>query len=202
MSELAFVEETHSYVYEGVLVPSVTKILGDLTIMKRLDPALLEAARDRGRRVHKAVHYFNEGNLDENTLDEADEPYLRAWKRFVADYGFEWSWGERALYSEKWGFAGTPDCAGSWKRLRRRPRVLLDVKSGVSDPVHGPQTAAYLELARENDMIDKRDQSDRAVVRLQPNGFYQVDPMLDPADWSTFMAALTCYRFKERNGLL
>jgi hypothetical protein len=79
---------------------------------------------------------------------------------------------------------------------------LIDVKSGVADPVHGPQTAAYLELLRENEIIAKADQPIRLIARLQPNGFYQTEEQRDPGDWSVFLAALTVFRFKERHGLL
>jgi hypothetical protein len=180
----------------------VTQILRDLSIMKRLDPALLAAARERGRRVHKACDLFDRGELEETSVDETDEPYIRAWKRFRLDYDFEWELGETPMSSEKWGYAGTPDAIGNWKQKRRHLPVLVDRKTGVFDPVHGPQTAGYLELLHEEDVFSRREHVDRVAVYLQPNGFYQVERLLDPGDWSHFMAALTCFRFKERNGLL
>jgi hypothetical protein len=201
-TEVEFDEAKHEYRVAGVLVPSVTKILGDLSMMKRLDPEMLADAAHRGRLVHMAVHYYNEDLLDESSVDPAIESYVRAWARFCRDYQYEPEINELVGYSEKWGYAGTPDTLGKWKQLRRRPRVLIDVKSGAADPVHGPQTAAYVEIAREAGLLEKHEMPQRAVVRLQANGFFQVDPMLDPADWSTFIAALTTYRFKERHGLL
>lgn len=202
MSDLEFNEDKHEYRVAGTLLPSVTTILHNLSIMSRLDPALLKDAAERGRLVHRAVHLDNLDDLVEGSVDESVYGYLRAWRRFKSDHQFEWMWGETPLHSERWGFAGTPDCFGTWKQVRRRPHVLLDVKSGIPDPVHGPQTAAYLELARENDMLDRRLTSERAVVYLEATGFYKVERVLDQGDWSNFVAALTCYRFRERHGLL
>ena len=149
-----------------------------------------------------AVHYWNDGQLDETSVDERVEPYLRAWKRFCADFRYEPEVNEMIGYSEKWNFAGTFDTIGTWRQLRKRPRVLIDVKSGLPDPCHGPQTAAYVQLARENDLVDRTEMPQRAVVRLQPNGHYMVDPMMDPGDWATFVAALQCHNFKSRHGIL
>jgi hypothetical protein len=202
MTEVMFDEASHTYTVAGVVVPSVTTILRDLSVMSRLPDGMLAEASVRGKLVHKAVELWNQNDLDEGSVHETLAPYLRAWKRFCADHKFECETAETLGYSERWQFAGTFDVLGTWKQLRRRPRVLIDVKSGDPDPSHGPQTAAYVQIAQEIGLLAKNEMPQRAVVRLQPNGFYQVDPMLDPADWSTFIAALTCYKFKQRNGLL
>jgi len=202
VGSVQFNEDRHEYTVAGLIVPSVTQVLGDLTIMKRLDPALLKVARERGRRVHKACDLFDRGVLDEASLDEIDEPYVRAWKRFKQDHEFEWELGERPMSSEKWGYAGTPDAIGNWRQKRRRPRVLVERKTGAFDPVHGPQTAAYLQLLHEEDLVDRIDYVDRVAVYLQPNGFYQIERLQDEGDWSHFVAALTVHRFKDRHGLL
>ncbi len=203
MTEVEFDEATHTYRVAGEIVPGVTSILSDLSAMKRLDPAMLAAAAERGKLVHKAVELFNRDDLDEESLDPALEPYLRAWKRFAHDRGYKPITNETIIYSDRWGYAGQFDTYGTIKATARRsPTVLIDVKSGVADPVHGPQTAAYLEPGRDMGLVGKLEIPLRMVVRLQPNGFYQVDEYRDPKDWSTFLAALTTYRFKEAQGLL
>lgn len=202
MVPVVFDEATHTYRVAGVVVPSVTQILSDLSVMKRLDPAVLAEGRVRGRMVHHAVDLYNRKDLDEDSLDDSLKPYVTAWKRFCRDMEYEPEINEQILYSARWMFAGTPDTMGTWKQLRRRPKVLIDVKTGAQDPCHGPQTAAYVELLRENGLLKASELPQRAIVRLQPTGFYKVDPMMDPGDWSTFMAALVCHKFKERQGLL
>jgi len=203
MSEVEFDELTHTYLVAGVVVPGVTQILSDLSIFKRLDPAMVAAASERGKLVHEAVHLDNIDDLDENTVHESIEPYLRAWRRFRADRKFNPLHAETIIYSEKWNYAGTFDALGTWKVGRREVPVIVDVKTGLKDPCHGPQLAAYLEPARAMGMIDgTRNVPHRVVARLQATGFYEVDDYMDPMDLSIFMGALVCYNFKARNGLL
>lgn len=199
--KLTFDEASHEYRMGGVRVPSVTQILRDLSLIARLPDGMLAEASVRGKMVHKAVELYNQDDLDESTVHQDYMPYLRAWKRFCDDHQYEPLINEPTLYSHRWGYAGTPDTFGSWKQIRKRPRVLLDVKTGGTDPCHGPQTAAYVELLREEGLLSRVEMPQRAIVRLQPNGMYQVDPMLDPGDWSVFMSSLTVYRFKEKHGI-
>lgn len=197
-----FNEERHEYRVAGEIVPSVTQILADLSMMKRLDPERLADAANRGRLVHRAVHLYNMGDLDEDSLHQNLEPYVRGWKRFCDDHKYEPLVNETILFSERWNYAGTNDTYGTLKRGRKRMQALVDVKSGVEDPVHGPQLAGYIEPLKELGLVLKNEVPLRLIVRLQPNGFYQIDEYADPMDWATFMAALTCYKFKEKRGLL
>jgi hypothetical protein len=202
MSEVEFDEAKHEYKVAGAIVPGVTRILGDLSAFKRLDPEMLAAASQRGKLVHRAVELYNNRDLDEASLHTDLEPYVRGWKRFCDDYQYEPIYNELRIHSERWNYCGTLDTMGTWKQLRRRPLVLIDVKTGIADPSHGPQLAAYVEPLRDMGMIPKGVYPQRAVVRLQPNGHYCVDSFLDPGDWSIFLAQLTTYRFKAQHGLL
>ena len=190
----------HLYKIDDERVPSVTQILADLSIFSRLDPAVIAAAAEDGRLVHRAVELFNRGDLDEDSLHASLVGYVTAWKRFVHDFQFHAILIEQIVWSDRWKFAGTLDVYGSWKPLRLRRAALVDVKSGLKDLCHGPQTAAYLEAGRERNTVT-RHAVDRVVVRLGINGFYEVDEYADPADWSYFQAALHVYRFQERAGL-
>jgi hypothetical protein len=184
-------------------VPSVTQVLSDLSIYTRMDPVLVRDARDRGRAVHLAVQLHNENDLDESSVDPSIAGYLRGWRRFCKDYDYEPIANEEIVFSERWGYAGKLDTLGRWKQPgRRRPMVVIDVKTGAADPVHGPQTAAYLEPLKARGRVAGPEMPQRAVVRVRANGLYDVDLFHDPADWSTFLAALTCFKFKERHGLL
>jgi hypothetical protein len=202
MREIEFDSETHTYRVGGAIVPGVTGILKDLSIMSRLDPGLLREASERGKFVHEAVRLYNLGDLDEESLHPSLEPYVRAWKRFCADHHYQPLHSETIIHSERWNYCGQLDTYGTWKQVRRRPPVMIDVKSGVADRVHGPQTAAYLEPLRDMGITGPKEVPNRAIVRLQPTGFYAVDHYNDPGDWSIFLAALTCYRFKQAAGLL
>lgn len=202
MTEIEFDPDKHEYRVGGVLVPGVSQILADISVMKRLDPAMLAQGQARGKLVHYACELFDKGDLDEEDLDPSLEPYVRGWKRFRLDYKFTPIANETIIHSERWGYAGTVDRVGSWKQLRRFPLVTVDIKTGIADPCHGPQLAAYTEPLRDMGLIKKSEMPQRAVVRLQPNGHYVIDPYTDPGDWSVFLAELTGWKFKERHGLL
>jgi hypothetical protein len=207
--KVVFDEATHTYTADGWKVPSVTEILGDLSAIKRMDPAWLAAARDRGQLVHKVIELHNQEDLDESTVDPSVAGYLTAWKRFCSDYKFKVLLSERVVWSDRWGFAGKFDVLGTWVPNRHGAKhwrfCLPEVKSGAKDPSHGPQTAAYVQAAVEMEILDelrRKDLPQRCAVYLKPDGYYNVDRFSFPQDWPIFLAALTCYRFKEKHGLL
>lgn len=71
---LKFIEDTHTYLLDGVKIPSVTSVLpynytGDY-----------EYQRDRGSKVHKMIELYSNGVLDEDELDPVLKPYLESFK--------------------------------------------------------------------------------------------------------------------------
>lgn len=84
-SVLEFYPETHTYLYDGLILPSVTQILG---VKYRNDyasvpPAVLNNASKRGTAVHKAIENFNVSGYDDGS--EA----VRNFKFLQKQYGFE-----------------------------------------------------------------------------------------------------------------
>ena len=82
---LEFFPETHTYLYDGLMLPSVTQILG---VKYRNDyanvpPAVLNNAAQRGTEVHKAIENFNVSDYDDGS--EA----VRNFKFLQKQYGFE-----------------------------------------------------------------------------------------------------------------
>ena len=202
---LTFDEAHHHYWLDGERLPGVTEVLSDLSMTKRLDPGWLAAARERGKLVHKAIELYNQDDLAEDSVDKSIVGYLTAWKRFCHDYKFKPLMTERIVYSERWRFAGTLDVIGSWQ-VNKHPRlVLADAKSGLEDPAHGPQTAAYVHAAVEMEILEaasRKDLPQRCAVRVQADGYYKLDRFSHPSDWSVFFAALECWKFKQKHGLL
>ena len=82
---LEFIPETHTYLYEGLMLPSVSQILG----MKykneysNVPPAVLDNAAQRGTAVHKAIENYNNSGYDNGS--EA----VRNFKFLQKQYGFE-----------------------------------------------------------------------------------------------------------------
>lgn len=82
---LEYFDDTHTYLYDGLMLPSVTQILG---VKYRNDyasvpPAVLNNASKRGTAVHKAIENFNVSGYDDGS--EA----VRNFKFLQKQYGFE-----------------------------------------------------------------------------------------------------------------
>lgn len=82
---LEYFDDTHTYLYDGLILPSVTQILG---VKYRNDyasvpPAVLNNAAQRGTAVHKAIESYNNSGYDDGS--EA----VRNFKFLQKQYGFE-----------------------------------------------------------------------------------------------------------------
>jgi hypothetical protein len=185
---LTFDPIPHEYRVDGVRVPSVTEILRQLTDFSGIPAAVLEAKRDLGQRVHFACQLDDENDLDASSVEDDVAPYLAAWRKFLAESGAKIVSNEERVYDPILRYAGTLDnvldIAGvHW---------LTDKKTSIYTPIAaGPQTSAYLRARR-----DPRPMS-RAAVRLRPDGTYRFDALYGADDFSTFLACLNIYRFKE-----
>lgn len=83
--ELEYIDETHTYLYEGVILPSVTQILS-VKFGKKYDnipKAVLERAAEKGTAVHKAIEDYEQQGI------ESDYPELRNYKFLKRVHGFE-----------------------------------------------------------------------------------------------------------------
>lgn len=82
---LEYFDDTHTYLYEGLMLPSVTQILGVKykNDYASVPPAVLDNASKRGTAVHKAIENFNVSGYDDGS--EA----VRNFKFLQKQYGFE-----------------------------------------------------------------------------------------------------------------
>lgn len=82
---LEYFDDTHTYLYDGLMLPSVTQILGVKykNDYASVPPAVLENASRRGTAVHKAIENFNVSGYDDGS--EA----VRNFKFLQKQYGFE-----------------------------------------------------------------------------------------------------------------
>jgi hypothetical protein len=113
---LNFYEATHEYRLDGVLLPSVTKILEDvgLSDYSMVPNDQLEKYQERGQRVHEITRLWDLGDLDESSLNEAGRRYLESWIKFRKKHiphSVAFSVVERPLASGLYRYAGTPDRA-------------------------------------------------------------------------------------------
>lgn len=71
--KIDYIAETHQYMVDGILVPSVTTLVAYATgdIYKDIPEAILEKARIRGTGVHDSIEYYeNTGDFVEEYADE------------------------------------------------------------------------------------------------------------------------------------
>jgi hypothetical protein len=82
---LEYIDETHTYLYEGVVLPSITQVL-KVKFGGKYDgipKATLERAAEKGSEVHKAIEDFEKKGI------ECDLPELRNWKFLKRKYEFD-----------------------------------------------------------------------------------------------------------------
>lgn len=118
---LEYYDDTHTYLYDGLILPSVTQILG---VKYRNDyasvpPAVLNNAAQRGTEVHKAIENFNVSGYDDGR--EA----VRNFKFLQKQYGFEVLDSELPIVIFKDDF---PIACG-----RLDMTILMDGETGIAD---------------------------------------------------------------------
>lgn len=118
---LEYFDDTHTYLYDGLMLPSVTQILG---VKYRNDyasvpPAVLDNASKRGTAVHKAIENFNVSGYDDGS--EA----VRNFKFLQKQYGFEVLDSELPIVIFK---DDMPIACG-----RLDMTMLMDGKTGIAD---------------------------------------------------------------------
>ena len=119
--ELEYIHESHMYIVDGVIVPSVTQIL-DCKFGKKYDfvsPQVLRRAAEKGTAVHEAIEQFERYGT-ESALKE-----LRNYKFLKKAYGFECLESEIPVILFK---NGDPVAAGRLDMV-----VAMNDKTGLAD---------------------------------------------------------------------
>lgn len=191
---LQFDPAQHRYTLGGEHLPSVTQVLDDvLDLYRGVDRAILEAAQVRGTHVHLACELDDRGVLDESALAEEYRPYLKAWRRFRFDSGFEIQAIEERVYHAALGYAGTLDRRG----LYRGRTTILDIKSNAAPASVGAQTAAY-DRARAS-MTGSHKPALRLCVELRADGMFRMHRLTDSGDWPLFLSCLNVHKWKKHH---
>lgn len=198
---LAFDAEKHEYRWSGQPVPHVTGILAPLIDFSMIDPVVLERARELGQRTHKLIELEckTAGGIDITKLDPFWQPYLTAFRAFVAETGFKLQHSERPVFHKVYGYAGTLDLEGE---LFSDDAIIDVKKSFAGGAVIGLQVAAYREARNaERPGEGVRRKIKRCfALRLKPGSTpaYQLREFTDEADFGVFLGLLKVQRWKER----
>lgn len=229
MPVLAFDPGLHLYSLDGVTVPSVTQVLrasgyvdfyrdltqkiaeGELSAsdgvyaLRQRGQRLIEA-RERGQRVHSAIHFMLEDDLDDDSIDEETRGYLESGQKYLAAYVHKIFRAEMRVFSTRYGCAGTLDILA----MHADGRVFIgDWKSGNPEDVAAwLQTAAYLGFALEMANSDPDLASEmrahgpvihRRSIRLYRDGRCAQETLYtDPGDFNRFLGALALVHDQQK----
>jgi hypothetical protein len=107
---VSFDPATHSYRFHDRRLISVTQAIQAAGLIR--SEWYTEAARQRGRAVHLAVHFDAEGDLEESSVSAMIRPYLEAARHFKRETGFRTELTEARVWAIDLGYAGTLDHLG------------------------------------------------------------------------------------------
>jgi hypothetical protein len=180
-----------------MVVPNVTRIIGDLYDWSLVPAEALEHKRQIGSAVHSAIELDLRDDLDISTVDSQAEGYFEAWRRFRLEKRFNCCLSECWIASRRFRYAGTLDLAGDMDGSD----VLIDAKTtDTSHPGSTLQTAAYLHAASEMGYMPAH--AKRFALYLRPNGAYRLEPHPYKNDFTVFLSCLSRYNWQVYRGLI
>ena len=194
---MTFDEAAHEYRLNGIVLPSVTKIIqvAGLVDFSKVPADVLQRAQERGTAIHTACELYDRDKLDYASLDPVVWPYLEAWIKFKQQTGFLVKFSETIVYSRH-GYAGRLDRLG----MMESTPAIIDIKtSKIISQATGVQTAAYLHACHERGLFGMaKEKYKRFAIHLYDNGKYEIEPYDSPQDWPVFLAALQIYHYHRR----
>lgn len=187
MARLKYVPEDHTYRLDGVIVPSVTKVLQDAGEI-HVD-WINQWYLQRGVAVHSCCQYLDDGDLDEASIDPEIKGFVDAYRDFKKHLEPEVLHSEKIVYSKQYGYCGRLDRVVRIKGVT----AILDLKTN-SMPKHvGLQTAAYQQAAKECGIVT----GERLSLLLQKSGQFKLRPLMNPNDLPRFLECLNRVKANE-----
>lgn len=195
VGEPVFDEALHRYTFSGRPVPSVTQVMRPLTDVAygQIAPSVLKAAADFGTAVHACTEYFDQGDLDEETVAPEWRPYLDAyvaWKETMRPTIERIEW--RLACSK---YAGTIDRVATIAG----DRWVIDLKTTSQIHPHvGVQLAAYEALAYAASG-GEGPRFQRAALQLREDGTFKFTKFEAPTDAVCFSALLGIHNWRQKH---
>jgi hypothetical protein len=199
-----FDERTHAYTHNGVCVPSVTRTL-DMAGLVSFDAVrkdILERKSEIGTMVHLATHYYDEGVLDWDSVNEDCKGRIEAWANFRADTGFVPRIIEVPFLASMNGmtFGLKPDRIGVFGKAE----AIIDLKTSASvEDWVGVQTAGYalgVPDIEGSSPLERFYRRRRISVQLFEDGRYKKRDFTDRGDATVFLSALHITTWKMNHG--
>lgn len=203
-SLLTFDEGLHAYTLAGRPTRSVTQLLRKVGLVNfdHVPPSVMAPALARGTAVHKAVHFYNEHDLNVRTFTK-DYPeyagYLQSWISLMESGRLQTFMCERRVGNFSPRYCGTFD----WLGCVDGQAAIIDYATGhPTDACKHLQTAGYVLAARAwsslpgeerlKEFLDAHPYVRRYAVRLdRRGGLPQLHPYSDPRDLTKFLTIAT-----------
>ena len=168
MSNLEFMGDRHIYYLGGKQIPCVSDLCRFIAreIYKDTPDWQLEAAADRGTKVHSAAEILDK--YGSAGIEEEYAPYLEAYASFLREHDVNWELIEHAGFHPHFLYAGTIDRYG----VLDGERTLVDIKTTYT--VHKPLCAATLNLYRLILEANGYTVDQMAILHLRKTGKYKI----------------------------
>jgi len=184
--DIGFSEEGHRYFVGETEYLSLTRSLR-LGGVLDMNPAMVGTmALDRGTVCHEVLELEDKGELDEGSVEPSLVGYLRAWRSFRADVGWELlrDWVEEKAADDNLLVA----CRVDRVFVHHRSIMVLDIKTGVEQPWHAIQTAGQVvclgvKTARRFSCYVKADGKYRLVEHKHKSDFVVFESAARVAWW-------------------
>lgn len=193
--KIDFAPDTHTYLVDGQVWPSVTQVLAPLNDFSHVPPETLERARNFGTAVHAMIDLDTKNDLDEDSLDTPLRNVLTQYR--AAMHAKDWAYlSEFRVAHPLYKYAGTADIVATDAKGRWH---VADIKTGTVPATVGAQTAAY--AAARIAMLDNPKcelTPMRWCLSLMETSFRWI-ALNDSSDWSLFVSCLNIHQFKEKH---
>ncbi|CAK0743053.1 putative PDDEXK_1 domain-containing protein [Gammaproteobacteria bacterium] len=176
----------------GQILDSVTTILkAELGLYQYSS----QGKANLGTYIHKACHYFDEGDLKEETLLDDARPYVEQYKRALSSENIKVLRNEVMRYHVKYMYAGSLD-----KIVVIGDKAgVLDIKTGKEESWHKWQTGAYAEMVKHEYKDSRPPFLGRWALYLAPDSYRLVEHNRKQ-DFREFLAFLAAHNLKVNNG--
>ena len=174
-------EENHKYYVDGIEKPSVTEIANPISAerLNALQIALVERARERGKRCHELFEeYLLLGEIDTEEIETEYFPYVKQFVLWAKTYRPRVLFTEKKLYGTE--FCGTADliCEIDGKT------IIVDYKvTSIADKRSlSVQLEGYFRLAEINGIhVDEV-----AMLHIKKDS-YTFKPIRRDAEWFSLL---------------
>lgn len=202
---LIFNEENHTYLLDDVPLPSVTELLAPLQeeSFAAINPAVLQAAADRGTAVHEITEAMDYGDDYEELIAPDLVPYADAYEAFLMDHEVDWLGIEAKVHFFE-QYAGTVDRFGYIDGIP----AVLDIKTVQSPSIEQKvsvacQLYAYDRAIKACFPAMQKEHMAHYALYLKKDGTYKLLNCRELAEKENFDPSViwtdlwNCYEFKR-----